>query len=100
MCASVPIANPDSSLPEVHALSCSLSQRLPGELGFLPDLEQIFAENNWLSTLPKELAMCRSANHDTPNSLLGLVRAVYNCCAVFGVYKRVPHLFTALINLS
>lgn len=38
-----------------------LSQRLPGELGFLPDLEQIFAENNWLSTLPKELAMCRLA---------------------------------------
>lgn len=38
----------------------SLSQRLPGELGLLPDLEQIFAEKNWLSTLPKELAMCRS----------------------------------------
>lgn len=45
----------------------SLSRRLPGELGLLPDLEQIFAENNWLSTLPKELAMCRLDNGGRTN---------------------------------
>ncbi|CAM9259846.1 unnamed protein product, partial [Discosporangium mesarthrocarpum] len=36
------------------------SAMLPGELGSLPELQRIFAEKNWLSTLPAGLANCRS----------------------------------------
>lgn len=43
-------------------------ERLPGELGLLPDLEHVYAENNWLSTLPKELATCRFASKEGPHT--------------------------------